>query len=78
MAGLKNAKITQLQDSLGLYLLKIVSVLDRNDPAPLTYVTPTIRQIILNRRKQELTNKLEKDITKDAIRNKTFEIYTPK
>ncbi|MDG1063171.1 MAG: peptidyl-prolyl cis-trans isomerase [Flavobacteriaceae bacterium] len=77
MAGLKNAKITQLQDSLGLYLLKIVSVLDRNDPAPLTYVTPTIRQIILNRRKQELTNKLEKDITKDAIRNKTFEIYTP-
>jgi len=41
----------------------------------LSYVAPTIRQIILNRRKQELTLKLEKDITKDAIRNKTFEIY---
>ncbi|MEJ6662894.1 MAG: peptidylprolyl isomerase [Flavobacteriaceae bacterium] len=78
MARLKNDKITQLQDSLGLYLLKIVAVLDRNDPAPLAYVAPTIRQIILNRRKQELTIKLEKDITKDAIRNKTFEIYTPK
>jgi hypothetical protein len=75
IAALKNAKINQFQDSLGLYLLKIENYLSRNDVAPLSYVAPTIRQIILNRRKQELTAKLEKDITKDAIRNKTFEIY---
>jgi hypothetical protein len=73
---LKKSNFTKLQDSLGLYLLKIEDVLERNDIAPLSYVEPTIRQIILNRRKQELTKKLEKDITKDAIRNKTFEIYT--
>ena len=73
--ALKNIKINQFQDSLGLYLLKIEGVLKRNDIAPLSYVAPTIRQIILNRRKQELTLKLEKDITKDAIGNKTFEIY---
>lgn len=75
IATLKNAKINQFQDSLGLYLLKIENYLSRNDVAPLSYVAPTIRQIILNRRKQELTARLEKDITKDAIRNKTFEIY---
>lgn len=75
LEALKNVKINQFQDSLGLYLLKIEGLLDRNDVAPLSYVAPTIRQIILNRRKQELTLKLEKDITKDAIRNKTFEIY---
>lgn len=75
---LKKSNFTQLQDSLGLYLLKIEDVLDRNDTAPLSYVEPTIKQIILNRRKQELTKKLEKDITKDATRKKTFEIYTPK
>lgn len=73
---LKKSNFTKLQDSLGLYLLKIEDVLERNDIAPLSYVEPTIRQIILNKRKQELTKKLEKDITKDAIRNKTFEIYT--
>lgn len=73
---LKKSNFTKLQDSLGLYLLKIEDVLERNDIAPLSYVEPTIRQIILNRRKQELTKKLEKDITKDAIRNKTFEIYS--
>ncbi len=73
---LKKSNFTKLQDSLGLYLLKIEDVLERNDIAPLSFVEPTIRQIILNRRKQELTQKLEKDITKDAIRNKTFEIYT--
>jgi len=75
LEALKNVKINQFQDSLGLYLLKIEGLLNRNDVAPLSYVAPTIRQIILNRRKQELTLKLEKDITKDAIRNKTFEIY---
>lgn len=75
LEALKNAKINQFQDSLGLYLLKIEGLLNRNDVAPLSYVAPTIRQIILNRRKQELTLKLEKDIAKDAIRNKTFEIY---
>ncbi len=75
LKALKNVKISQFEDSLGLYLLKIEDVLDRNDVAPLSYVAPTIRQIILNRRKQELTLKLEKDIAKDAIRNKTFEIY---
>ncbi len=74
---LKKSNFTRLQDSLGLYLLKIEDVLERNETAPLSYVEPTIRQIILNKRKQELTKKLEKDITKDAIRKKTFEIYTP-
>ncbi len=73
---LKKPNFARLQDSLGIYLLKIENVLERNDVAPLSYVEPTIRQIILNKRKQELTKKLEKDITKDAHKNKSFEIYT--
>ncbi len=44
---------------------------------PLSYIKPTIEQIILNKRKLELIKKLEKDITKDAIKNNDFEIYTP-
>ena len=72
---LKKSNFTQVQDSLGVYLVKIEDVLKTNDVAPLSYVSPTIEQIILNKRKLELIKKLEKDITKDALKNKNFETY---
>jgi len=72
---LKDGKYVQLRDSLGVYMIKIKEVLKRKETAPLAYIKPTIRQIILNKRKRELIKKLEKDITKDAIKNKQFEIY---
>ncbi len=72
---LKKSNFAQLQDSLGVYLVKIEDVLYRNDIAPLSFVVPTIDQIILNKRKLELIKNLEKDITKDAIKDKKFEIY---
>jgi len=72
---LKKSNFVQLKDSLGVYLMQINDVLLRNDTAPLEFVTPTINQIVRNRRKLELIKKLEKDITKDAIKNKEFEIY---
>ncbi|TPN85346.1 peptidyl-prolyl cis-trans isomerase [Aquimarina algicola] len=72
---LKKGNYIQLRDSTGVYMVKIKDVLNRNQIAPLTYVTPTIRQIILNKRKLELVKKIEKDITKDAVENKQFEVY---
>tara|TARA_R110002050_G_scaffold74772_6_gene160344 strand:+ start:113181 stop:114032 length:852 start_codon:yes stop_codon:yes gene_type:complete len=72
---LKKSNFVQLKDSLGVYLMQINDVLLRNDTAPLEYVKPTINQIVINKRKLELIRKLEKDITKDAIKNKQFEIY---
>lgn len=72
---LKKSNFTQLQDSLGVYLVKIEDVLQTNDIAPLTHIKPTIEQIILNKRKLELLKKLETDITKDAINNDNFETY---
>jgi len=74
---LKKSNFAQLQDSLGVYLVKIEDVLGLKEIAPLSYIKPTIEQIILNKRKLELIKKLEKDITKDAIRNNKFEIYKP-
>ena len=73
---LKKVNFTQLQDSLGVYLVKIEAVLKTNDIAPLSYVKSTIEQIVLNKRKQEFLKKIEKDITKDAIKNKNFELFT--
>tara|TARA_R110000868_G_scaffold49156_9_gene158675 strand:+ start:22 stop:876 length:855 start_codon:yes stop_codon:yes gene_type:complete len=72
---LKKSNFVQLKDSLGVYLMQINNVLLRNDTAPLEYVKPTIDQIVINKRKLELIKELEKDITKDAIKNKQFEIY---
>ena len=72
---LKKSNFIQLKDSLGLYLMQINEVLNRNDIAPIEYVMPTIKQIVINKRKLEFIKQLEKDITKDAIRNNQFEVY---
>ncbi|MHA7943457.1 peptidyl-prolyl cis-trans isomerase [Formosa sp. 3Alg 14/1] len=72
---LKKSNFIQLKDSLGVYLMHINDVLLRGSTAPLEYVKPTIDQIVINKRKLELIRDLEKDITKDAIKNKQFEIY---
>ncbi|WP_242118013.1 peptidyl-prolyl cis-trans isomerase [Aestuariivivens sediminicola] len=72
---LKKSNFIQLKDSLGVYLMKINDVLLRNETAPIEYVKPTIDQIVINKRKLELIKEIEKDITKDAIKNKQFEIF---
>ncbi len=73
---LKKPNFAQLQDSLGVYLVKIEDVLNLNEIAPLSYIKPTLKQIILNKRKLELIKKLETDITRDAIENNKFELFT--
>ena len=72
---LKKSSFSQLQDSLGVYLVKIENILTQNEVAPLAYIKPTLKQIILNKRKLELIRKLETDITRDAIEQNKFEIY---
>jgi hypothetical protein len=72
---LKKSQFSQIEDSLRVYLVRIEDKIGRNDIAPLAYVRPTVRQIILNKRKLEFIRKLEKDIIKDAIKQKQFETY---
>ncbi|WP_156833702.1 peptidyl-prolyl cis-trans isomerase [Christiangramia salexigens] len=72
---LKKSNFMELQDSLNVYLVYVKDVLTRNEQAPLEYASATIREILLNKRKQNLIKDLEKDITKDAIKNNEFEIF---
>lgn len=72
---LKKSKFIQKQDSLGLYLVAIKDVLNRNDIAPLSYIEPTIKEMILHKRKIELIREIEKLIVKDATKNNNFKIY---
>ncbi|MEC8536795.1 MAG: peptidyl-prolyl cis-trans isomerase [Bacteroidota bacterium] len=72
---LKKQNFIQLKDSLGLYLMQVKDVLEKGQQAPLAYVTPTLKQIIINKRKLKLVNQLKSEIVNDALRNKKFEIY---
>ena len=72
---LRKDNYIELKDSLETYLIYVNDALKRNDQAPLEYAKPTVEQILLNKQKLELVKQLEKDITKDAIKNNQFEIY---
>jgi len=72
---LKKSNFIEIKDSLGLYLINIEDVLKSNQYAPLDYVSETLKRMIINSRKLKFIDQLRKDITKDAIKNKRFEIY---
>ena len=72
---LKNSQFFEMEDSTGVYLTKVVNVLKPNEIAPLSYIEPTIRQVLLNRRKMKHLRSLEADLIDEAIRQKEFEIY---
>jgi len=72
---IKKNKYIQKEDSLGVYLVAVKNILKRNDIAPKSYVIPLIRQMILHKRKLELTKKIEQTLLNDAIKQKQFEQY---
>ena len=71
----KKSKFFNLQDTLGVYLFFVKEYLNEGELAPAEIITPKIKNIILNKRKQELIKQFEKDILQDAIKSKTFETY---
>lgn len=72
---ISGGKAIEKSDSLDVYLVKIRSVLDKNQVSPYEFVKPTLKEVILNKRKLELIKKFEKDITDDAIKDKKYEMY---
>ena len=72
---LKNDKFFELQDSLEVYLVVIEEVVLRNDLAPLDYVAPTLKQILINKRKLELMRQLDREIIEEGLRQNIYEVY---
>lgn len=72
---LKKTSFFEKKDSLGVYLVAVKDVLKRGQTAPMSYVLPTVKQMILHGRKLELIKKIEETLIEDAITNKEFEIY---
>jgi hypothetical protein len=68
-------KKVEIQDKEDVYLIKVTNVIDKNQISPFEYIKPTLKEVILNKRKLELIKKFEKEITNDAIKNKDYEVY---
>ena len=65
----------QYPDATTIWLVKVNKVLPKDSPTPLEFLKPTIKQIIVNNRKLELVNTIEKEITNDALNDNKYEIY---
>ena len=72
---LKNNTFFELQDSLEVYLVVIEEVVLRNELAPMEYVKPTLKQILINKRKLELMRQFDREIIEEGFRQKSYELY---
>lgn len=68
-------KISEKKDSLDVYFIKVKDILDKNQTAPYEYIKPTIKQVLLNRRKLEFIQKFENEMVQDAKNNNKYEKY---
>ncbi|MEO9511223.1 MAG: peptidyl-prolyl cis-trans isomerase [Flavobacteriaceae bacterium] len=72
---LKKSQFFELQDSIEVYLGMVTDVLEINSTAPFDYISPDIRQLILNRRRLDYIKRLETEIIDEAIQKNEFEVY---
>jgi len=63
-----------VEDSTAHYLLDVKEIKYKNSVSPIEFEKQNIRNILLNQRKLELIQKLEKDIFEEAVSKNQFEI----
>ena len=73
---LKNIKYIEVEDSLSIYFVHIEDYKLKNDVSPLTFEAKNIKNIIINKRKLSLINKIRSELYEEAFINKDIEIYT--
>lgn len=72
---IKKSQFFEIQDTMGVYLFYINNYLKKGDIPPRDFIYPTIKNIILNKRRLKFNKKFEKDILQDAIKSKYYEVY---
>ena len=73
---LKTNPYYETGDTQSLYFLKIDEYKISDNVSPLEFVKEDIKNIILNKRKVELAQKLEQEVYENAVTRKDFEIYS--
>ncbi|MCO6500910.1 MAG: hypothetical protein J5I47_11140 [Vicingus serpentipes] len=72
---LKNIKNVELEDSLSYYFVFIKDYRLKSDVAPLNFEKLNIKNIIINKRKLNLMNKIKNELYQEALLKKDIEIY---
>lgn len=72
---LKNHRDLEYQDSAFIYLVRFKDFKIKESVSPLSFEKERIRNIILNKRKIDLTKKMREDIFERAQKKNDFEIY---
>lgn len=72
---LRSVPYFETTDNDFLYYLKVDDYKISDSESPVEFVRNDIKNIVLNKRKVELSRKLEDEVYENAQRNKQFEIY---
>ncbi|MDD5572137.1 MAG: hypothetical protein PHD97_13390 [Bacteroidales bacterium] len=75
---LMNHTFIEIQDAESNYFVNIKGFKIKESVSPLSFERDNVRNIIINKRKIDLVNEMEKQVLKDAAKNKDFEIYEKK
>jgi len=68
-------QVLQERDSLFYYFVRVDELLAKGELAPIEYVEADIKQIILQKRTQELVKGIRNKIFGDALKKNLYEIY---
>lgn len=72
---LQNRKDLEYQDSAYIYLVKFLDFKIKEGVSPLSFEKDRIRNIILNKRKIDLIQKMREDVFMKASKNNDFELF---
>jgi hypothetical protein len=72
---LKNNREFEIRDSLFIYLVKFRDFRIRESVSPFDFEKKRIRDILVNKRKLDLLNKMREDIRSSAMKNNDIETY---
>lgn len=72
---LKNHRDVEVQDSVYFYFVRFKDFKIKEGISPLSYEKDRVKNIILNKRKIELIDKMHQDVYDQALAKKNFEVY---
>ena len=72
---LKNIKHVEVEDSLSYYFVYVKDYRLKKDVAPLSFERLNIKNIIINKRKLNLMNKVKNELYQEAFLNNDIEIF---
>lgn len=75
-SDIKNSKDLQKNHDDQEYFVKIYNVLDKNDLAPIPYISDNIKKLIIHQRKTQILNNIEQNLYQKYLKMKRIKVFT--